>query len=137
MNVQPYLFFNGQTEQALDFYKKAVGAKVSMLMHFRDAPDQSNCSADMKDLVMHTTFTIGDTEIFASDGMGKSKPNFDGFSLTVNVKDEAEAEKTFKALAEGGSIAQPLIETFFARRWGMLKDKFGVHWMVIASKPAN
>ncbi|MGI8527781.1 MAG: VOC family protein [Pseudolabrys sp.] len=134
MNVQPYLFFDGSCEQALNFYAKAIGAKTEMMMRFKDSPDTKMCTPDNKEKIMHVCLKVGDTAIFASDGMNKGKPNFDGFSLSLNAKDEAEAEKLFKALGEGGAVTMPLAETFFAKRFGMLKDQFGVNWMVLAPK---
>ena len=135
MFIQTYLFGEGRSDEMLDFYKKALGAQVKMLMRFKEAPDQSNMSPGSGDKVMHAAFTVGDTEVMISDGMNKGTPKFDGFALTVQAKDAAEAEKFFKALTEGGEVTMPLAETFFAKSFGMLKDKFGVNWMVIASKP--
>jgi PhnB protein len=135
MNVNPYLFFDGRCEEALDFYKSAIGAKVGMMMRFKDSPDPHHAGPDSANKVMHACFNVGDSPIMASDGMNAGKPNFDGFSLSLNAKDEAEAEKLFKALMPGATVTAPLAETFFAKRFGMLKDKFGVQWMVIAAKP--
>jgi PhnB protein len=135
MNVQPYLYFDGSCEEALNFYAKAIGAKTEMMMRFKDSPDTKMCTPANKEKVMHVCFKVGDTAIFASDGMNKGKPNFDGFSLSINAKDTAEAEKLFNALLPGGTVTMPLTETFFAHKFGMLKDKFGVLWMVLAPKP--
>jgi PhnB protein len=135
MFVQTYIYGEGRSEEMLDFYKKAVGAQVTALMRFKDAPDQSNISPGSKDKVMHASFKVADTDIMISDGMNKGNPKFDGFALTVQARDEADSEKYFKALSEGGQVTMPLAETFFAKRFGMLSDKFGVNWMVIASKP--
>jgi PhnB protein len=132
MYVQPYLFFDGRAQEALDFYKKAIGAQVTALMRFSEAPDQSQIKPESKDKVMHAAFKVGDTEILISDGRNQGSPKFDGFSLTIQCKDAAETEKYFKALGEGGEVAMPLEKTFFAKSFGMLKDKFGMHWMVIA-----
>jgi PhnB protein len=135
MFVQTYIYGEGRSEEMLDFYKKAVGAQVTALMRFKDAPDQSNISPGSKDKVMHASFKVGDTDIMISDGRNQGNPKFDGFALTIQARDAAEAEKYFKALSEGGQVTMPLAETFFAKRFGMLSDKFGVNWMVIASKP--
>jgi PhnB protein len=134
MQVQPYIFFDGRCDEALDFYKKAVGAKVDMLMRFKDAPDQSMISPGSHDKVMHAAVHLGDTQVLMSDGRCQGKTNFQGFSLAVSVKDEAEADKTFTALAEGGQVTMPLARTFFSPRFGMLTDKFGVGWMVLAGQ---
>ena len=134
MNVQPYLFFDGRCEEALDFYKKALGATVNMLMRFEESPDKTACAPGSEEKVMHACFNVGDTAIFASDGMNKGKPNFDGFSLSISAHDGAEVEKLYNALMDGGETVMPLAETFFAYKFGMLKDKFGVRWMVLAPK---
>jgi PhnB protein len=134
MDIQPYLFFDGRCEEALEFYKKAIGAKVGMMMHFKDAPDQSMITPASKDKVMHANVQIGDTAILVSDGRCTGKPSFQGFALTINAKDEAEADKKFGALADGGQVTMPLSGTFFAKRFGMLTDKFGVGWMIIVAQ---
>ena len=133
MQVQPYIFFDGRCDEALDFYKKAVGAKVDMLMRFKEAPDQATITPESKDKVMHAAVHLGDTQVLMSDGHCQGKASFQGFSLAVSVKDEAEADKTFTALAEGGQVTMPLAKTFFSPRFGMLTDKFGVGWMVLVS----
>jgi PhnB protein len=137
MQVQSYLIFNGRCEEALDFYKKSLGAKVEMMMRFKDNPDKEKMGADCvppggDDKVMHSSFKVGDTVVMASDGMSyDQKPEFKGFSLSVTAKDEAEAEKLFNALADGGKVQMPLTKTFFSPRFGMVADKFGVGWMVV------
>ena len=138
MNVQPYVFFDGKCEEALEFYKGAVGAKVDMLMRFKEAPPeaQANMSPGSKEKVMHAAFKIGDTQILASDGECHGKPAFQGFSLTINAANDAEADKVFGALGKGGKVTMPMTSTFFASRFGMLADKFGVNWMVLAEKKA-
>src|SRR3954470_16427525 len=135
MFVQTYIYGEGRSEEMLDFYKNAVGAQVTALMRFKESPDQSMVSRASKEKVMHAAFKVGDTDMMISDGRNQGNPKFDGFALTVQAKDEAEAEKYFKALSEGGKVTMPLTETFFAKKFGMLADRFGVNWMVIASKP--
>ncbi|MDB0528450.1 VOC family protein [Ralstonia solanacearum] len=142
MLVQPYLFFEGRCEEALEFYKKTFGAKVDMLMRYKEAPPGAEPKAEQcggvvppGDKIMHAAFRIGDTLVMASDGMASGKAEFKGFSLSIDVADEAEAERTFKALGDGGQVSMPLAETFFAKKFGMLVDRFGVMWMVIAPKP--
>jgi len=132
MYIQPYLFLDGRTEEALDFYKKAVGAEVTMMMRFKEAPDQSMISKGSENKVMHAQFSIGDSVILISDGRNQGNPKFDGFALTIQAKDGAEAEKLFNGLRQGGEVTMALNKTFFAQQFGMLKDKFGVQWMVIA-----
>jgi PhnB protein len=131
MAVQPYLFFEGRCEEAIEFYKKAVGAEVEMLMRFKDAPEKSMCTADNENKVMHASFTINGARMMGSDGHASGKPEFKGFSLSLDAKSEADAGRMFNALAEGGQVIMPLGKTFYARAFGMLADKFGVHWMVI------
>jgi PhnB protein len=133
MPVTPYLFFDGRCEEALDFYKKALGAEVGMVMRFKECPDTppADCVPADNNKIMHSAFQIGGTVVMASDGMAKGNPKFDGFALSVNARDEAEADRKFDALAQGGQIQMPLGKTFFAKRFGMVADKFGVNWMVI------
>ena len=135
MQIQPYLFFEGRTEEALEFYKKALGAKVQMMMRYKDSPDSPPPGMNPPpSAIMHACVTIGDTAVMASDGMCSGKANFGGFSLSYTAKDEAEAKQRFNALATGGQVQMPLGETFFAKSFGMVRDKFGVAWMVIAGQ---
>ena len=131
MQVQPYLFFDGRCDEAIEFYKKAIGAKVGMLMRWKDSPDKSMCTASNADKVMHAQFEIGDTKVLASDGRNSGQPKFDGFALTIAANTEAEADKMFGALGEGGQVTMPMAKTFFSPRFGMLADKFGVPWMIM------
>jgi PhnB protein len=134
MQVQPYLFFDGRCEEALEFYKKAIDAKVEMLMRFKDAPDQSMISPGSHDKVMHAAVRVGDTQVLVSDGRCLGKPSFQGFALTITAPDAAEGERRFNALADGGQVQMPLAETFFASRFGMVADKFGLGWMILVEK---
>jgi PhnB protein len=134
MNVQPYLFFDGRCDEALEFYKKAIAARVDMLMRFKDAPDQSMVTPASKDKVMHAQVQIGDAKVLASDGRCLGKPNFQGFALAISANSEAEADKVFAALGEGGQVTMPMAKTFFSPRFGMLTDKFGVGWMVLVAQ---
>ena len=136
MNVQPYLSFEGRAQEAIDFYKGAVGATVDMVMHFKDAPPEmkGQMSPESMDKIMHAAFHIGDTQVMASDGRCTGKPSFSGISLTLNAASNGEAEKLFGALGKGGQVTMPMSETFFAHRFGMVADKFGVNWMVLNPK---
>jgi len=134
MTIQPYLFFDGHCDEAIEFYKKAVGAEVAMLMHWKDSPDKSMCTPGNENKVMHSCLKIGDASVMASDGRNAGNPKFDGFALSLDVKTDAEAQTRFKALSEGGEVAMPLGTTFFATSFGMVKDRFGVNWMVIKQK---
>jgi PhnB protein len=134
MQVQPYLHFNGRCQEAIDFYRRALGAEVTMLMHFKDCPEpqqSSMISPENNDKVMHAALKIGDTTVFASDGRCSGTTDFQGFSLSLNAKNEAEADRLFGALSEGGQVQMPLAKTFFSPRFGMVADRFGVGWMVI------
>jgi PhnB protein len=137
MQVQSYLFFNGRCEEAIEFYKKTLGAKVEMMMRFKEAPGDHKPGPGTEEKIMHSCLRIGDTAVMASDGMAQGKPEFKGFSLSINAKDGAEAERLFTALSQGGQVHQPLIETFFSPKFGMLADKFGVGWMVIVDQQAQ
>lgn len=129
--VQPYLFFGGHCEEALQFYNNAVSAEIVMLSRFKDAPEKVADLPDcFDDKIMHATVRVGETTFMASDGRCEGPPNFEGFSLSITVGDEAEAERVFNALSEGGMIVMPLEKTFWAQKFGMLQDRFGVAWMV-------
>jgi PhnB protein len=133
MQIRPYLFFNGRAEEALDFYKQAIGAEVTTLMRFKDGPETSPPGMVPKswsDKVMHADVRIGDTQVMASDGCSEEPLNFHGFSLSLAVKSEAEADRYFTALADGGKVEMPLSKTFWSPRFGMLTDHFGVGWMI-------
>ena len=132
MLVQPYLFFNGRAEEAAAFYQRVLGAKVDMMMRFKEAPDQSQMQPNTGEKVMHAAFHVGTTQVLASDGHCAGKPSFQGFGLALNAKNDAEAEKLFTAVGKGGQVLQPLTKTFFASKFGMVADKFGIMWMVIA-----
>jgi PhnB protein len=134
MFIQPYLFFDGRCEEAIEFYKKAVGAEVAMLMRWKDSPDKSMCTQSNENKVMHSCHKIGDTNVMASDGRNSGNPKFDGFALSLDVKTDAEAQTRFKALSDGGEVAMSLCPTFFATSFGMVRDRFGVHWMVLKAK---
>jgi PhnB protein len=134
MQVQPYLFFDGRCDEALEFYQTAVGAKVDMLMRFKEAPDQSMISPGSAEKVMHAAVRLGDTQVLMSDGRNTGRPNFEGFALAISANSETEADNIFAALGEGGKVTMPMAKTFFSPRFGMLVDKFGVHWMILAAQ---
>ena len=135
MQVQPYLFFDGRCEEALDFYRKALGAQVGMMMRWKDSPEpcpEGTIPPGSENKVMHAAFKVGDTQILASDGHSTGKPTFQGFGLTLNAASDAEADKLFNAVGKGGQVQAPLSKTFFASKFGMVTDRFGVLWMVIS-----
>ncbi len=133
MQVQPYLMFEGRCEEAVEFYRKALGAEVTRLMRFKESPDPYKCSPGTENKVMHMSFRIGDTTLLASDGRCTGQPNFQGFSLTLTVPDDAEAERLFASLSDGGQVQMPLAKTFFSSRFGMVADRFGVPWMIVVA----
>src|SRR5258708_23839803 len=140
MQVQPYLIFEGRGEEAVEFYKKALDAKVEMLMRFKDArekPPAGECAPGSDDKVMHASLKIGEATVMVSDGRMQGKPAFQGFALSLDVKNKEEAERRFRALAEGGKVEMPLGKTFFATAFGMVADRFGVSWMVIVPAPVR
>ena len=136
MHTQIYLFFDGRTDEALDFYKKTLGIEVEMLMRFKDAPPEARqgCAPGSENKVMHSCFKLGDQRVMASDGRNEGKPKFEGFALSLAAKDETEADRLFSALGKGGQVQMPLMKTFFSPKFGMVQDKFGVGWMVLVSR---
>jgi PhnB protein len=130
MQVQPYLFFDGRCAEAAEFYKRAIGAEVEMMMPFKDNPEPAANPPGAEDKVMHMSLRIGDSIVMASDGRCTGQPSFAGFALSLTAADDAEAERRFAALAEGGQVQAPLTKTFFASSFGMVADRFGVSWMV-------
>jgi PhnB protein len=131
MKIQPYVQFDGRCEEAIEFYKQAVGAEVEMLMRWKDSPDPTMRIPGAENKVMHSSIKIGESVIMASDGRNTGHPEFKGFSLSLIAADAAEAEKLFKALGEGGQVQMPLSKTFFSPSFGVVADKFGVSWMIV------
>ena len=138
MKVQAYVTFGGRCEEALEFYKKAVGAEVKDLLRWKDSPDAAmQPPPGYEEKVMNASFRIGDSELMADDGMGAKQVEFKGMTLALSVADDAEAKRVFTALCEGGSVQMPLAKTFWTSSFGMLTDKFGVPWMVnVDASPA-
>jgi PhnB protein len=135
--VQPYLFFGGRCEEAIEFYRKTLGAEVVRLARFKDAPErQPGLPECFDEKIMHASLQIGETMIMASDGQCEGKANFEGFSLAITVSNEADAERVFAALSDGGLVTMNLEKTFWAPKFGILLDRFGVSWMVsVMHKP--
>ena len=139
MLVQPYLNFDGRTEEALDFYRRALGAEVTMLVRFKDNPEPpapGMVPPGAENKVMHASFRIGNSIVLASDSHCTGRASFHGFSLSLTVRDEAEAKRCFTALVEGGQVQMPLAKTFFSPSFGILADRFGVCWMVYVAAAA-
>ena len=133
MQVQPYLFFEGRAEEAVEFYRRALGAEVKMLMRYKDSPEApppGMVAPGSENKVMHASFQVGDTEVMASDGSCNGKPGFQGFSLSLNAANATECDRLFAALADGGQVQMPLGKTFWSPRFGMVTDRFGVGWMI-------
>lgn len=134
MQIQSYLFFDGRCEEAVEFYRRTLGAEVEMLMRIKDSPEPlppGRVPPGSEDKVMHASFRIGDSVVMASDGRCQGQPNFQGFALSLSVADQREAEQRFAALSEGGQVQMPLGQTFFSPCFGMVADRFGVSWMII------
>lgn len=130
MRIEPYLFFNGRCDEAIQFYAKTVGAEVEMLARFKEGPNPEHIPPGWGDKVMHAALKIGQSRVLLSDGRGESKLAFENFSLTLMVKDVELADRLFAALAEGGKILMPVEKTFYSPGFGMLTDKFGLMWMI-------
>ena len=130
--IQPYLCFEGRSDEAIEFYKAALGAELVMLLRFKDNPEPvpAGCPVSPADKVMHAQIRVGNMNVMLSDGRCTGSAKFGGFSLSLNCASEAEADKFFGALAEGGDVGMPLGKTFFSPRFGMVTDKFGVMWMI-------
>ena len=138
-SVQPYLFFGGRCEEAIDFYRKTLGAEVERMVRFNEAPEpQPGLPECFQAKIMHASLRIGETLMMASDGRCDGEATFEGFSLSITVADETEAERIFSALSEGGLVTMPLEKTFWAPKFGILQDRFGVGWMVsVMHKPQD
>jgi PhnB protein len=130
MLIQPYLSLDGRCEEAIEFYRRTLGAKVEMMMRFKDAPEPGMSPPEAGDKVMHSVLRIGDSMVLASDGRCLGKPSFQGFALSLTAANEAEASRLFAALSDGGQVQMPLAKTFFSPSFGMVADRFGVSWMV-------
>lgn len=132
MSVNVYLFFEGRAEEAIEFYKKTLGAQVDFMMRMSDSPEPPppECAAMPSDAIMHASFRIGDTVLMASDAPPSGDKPFKGFSLSVDARDEADAQRIYDALAAGGKADMPLGKTFWSPCFGMLTDRFGISWMV-------
>jgi PhnB protein len=133
MQIESYLFFNGRCEEAIAFYKKAIGAEVVMMMRNKEAPEKpppGMLPPGSDDKIMHATLRVGTSNLMLSDGRCDGKPVFNGFSLSLDAASEAEADRLFAALADGGTVQMPLAKTFWSPKFGMVADRFGVGWMV-------
>lgn len=133
MPILPYLFFNGRCEEAIDFYRRALGADVEFMMRYRECPDsppEGMVPPDWQDKVLHAEMRIGDARLLVSDGCSETVPEFQGFSLSLTATDAQGADRMFSALLDGGEVLMPMDKTFFSPRFGMVSDRFGVSWMI-------
>jgi PhnB protein len=131
--IEPYLFFNGKCEEAIEFYRKALGAEVEMIMRFKESPEPPKpgmVPPGFENKIMHASFRVGQTTIMASDGCSAERSHFEGFSLAISVASENEADRIFAGLSDGGQVRMPLGKTFWSPRFGMVEDRFGIGWMV-------
>ncbi len=138
--IQPYLFFNGRCEEAVNFYRQALGAEVEMTMRYKESPEPpppGMVPPGFENKIMHTSFRVGETTVMASDGCSPDKASFEGFSLALSVPNEADADRVFAALAKGGQVRMPLAKTFWSPRFGMVEDRFGIGWMVSVAPTAQ
>src|SRR5215813_7904068 len=133
VSANPYINFEGRCEEALELYKKVAGAEVTMLMRCKEAPDGPTPKPELADKILHSAFRIGASTLFATDGYNNNVAKFEGVSIAIEVKDDAEAKQVYAGLADGGQGFMPLQATFFSPSFGMLKDKFGLTWMVMAT----
>lgn len=134
MLLQPYLMFDGRCEEAYEFYRAALGAEATMMMRYKDCPEPMPAGMvppGSENKIMHMQFRVGDQIVLASDGRCQGQSGFQGFSLTLTAASEAEADKVFAALSEGGKVQMPLAKTFFSPRFGMVADRFGLSWMIL------
>ncbi len=136
MKVQAYVTFGGRCEEALEFYKKSIGAEVTSLIRWKDSPDAGmKPPPGFEEKIMNAALRIGETDLMADDGMGEKQAEFKGMTLVIEVADDAEAKRVFTALGQGGSVTMALMKTFWTSSFGMLTDKFGVPWMVNVAAP--
>lgn len=135
MKVNPHLNFNGQCREAFKLYQEGLGAKVQAMMTWGESPMADHVSAELHDKIVHATLVIGETELSGNDAPPDRYEAPKGFSVTIQIKDPAEAERVFNALAEGGTVTMPIQQTFWAARFGMLVDRFGIPWMVNCGQP--
>ena len=136
MQLNPYLLFNGQCEAAFKFYAKVFGGKIEAMMPHKGSPAEGHVPAEWRDKILHARMTIGEQLLMASDAPPGRFEKPQGFSVSLNISDPAEAERVFNELAKDGKIQMPFTQTFWAHRFGMAVDRFGIPWMVNCEKPA-
>jgi PhnB protein len=137
MQIQPYLFFNGDCEAAFKFYERCLGGKIEAMLTHAGSPAEQQVPAEWGSKILHARLAVGDAVLMASDAPPGHYQKPQGFSVSVQINEPGRAESVFHALADGGTVTMPIQETFFAARFGMLVDKFGTHWMVNCDKAAT
>ena len=135
MNFSTHLGFDGNCDEAMKFYEKTFGGKIDFKMTWRESPMADQVGPDFQDKIMHESMSLGNTMLMASDSPPGRFQKAQGIVVSINVETQEDADRVFKALAEGGSVQMPIAETFWAKRFGMATDKFGIPWMVNCSKP--
>jgi len=133
MKMTTYVNFPGTCAEAFRFYEQHLGGKIGMMMTHAQAPDQSKVNPDWKDAVLHARLSVGGTELLGAD-IPKAQPMRSAY-LSLSVDSDAEAERVFSALAEGGEVFMAMQETFFASRFAQLRDRFGLNWMILHERP--
>jgi PhnB protein len=133
MKMNPYVNFAGKCAEAFRYYEKHLGGKIGMMMMFSQAPDQTNIKPELKDNILHASITIAGVELMGSD-VPTAQPMRSAY-LTLSVESDAEAERVYSALSDGGEILMPIQETFFASRFGQARDRFGINWMILHQRP--
>ena len=136
MQLNPYLVFNGQCREAFALYEKTLGGKIEMMQTHADTPMGQQAPPDWQDKIMHAQLAVGEEVIMGSDRPPQDYHKPEGFSVSLSLEDPAAADRIFNAFADGGTIQMPIQETFWATRFGMLTDKFGIPWIINCSKPA-
>ena len=135
MQIDPYLNFNGNCEEAFNFYAKVLNGKIEAMMTHAGTPAEQSVSEEWKKKIMHARMRIGDRVLMASDAPPQYQSPMKGFAVSITITDLAEAERVFKALSEGGQVSMAFAETFWAKGFAMFKDRFGTPWMVNCPKP--
>jgi len=136
MRLRPYLVFNGNCAEAFRFYESCLGGKIQMMMTHGESPMAQQTAPDWKDKILHVSLLVGDQVLMGSDAPPQHFEKPQGFSVSFSVTDPAEAERIFHLMAQGGTIRMPIAQTFWAPRFGMLVDRFGIPWMISADHPA-
>jgi len=136
MKVAPYLFFDGRAEEAIEYYRRVLDAKVERILRFKDSPESKPgmTPPGAENKIMHAELRFGDTVLLMSDGHCAGKPEFRGFGIALSVANDGDADRRFAALSDGGQVQMPLTKTFFTSKFGMVLDRFGVMWMVLVER---